>query len=318
LIAFPTTTGLLRINPNDQLLARAFSIEFPAMPDNIEFARRAEYVVHTNAALPDGVHAYKRTEPLKIPFNFRLHYNDHYCPQGALTLLQIAARLHAFVLPISFNEKGTEARVKSNIDYRNVDDAAVQEKAQAPFTVDIDTTQQNKIFSPLTARLELIFADNNEVGVSCNGYVEEVNVKLNGPYMRGPNNSFNLPTSADYSFVFVHRPGHGNGRDFIRGFTAQVDAYASDVRDRFYNTANMTAIANYQGFEPPTQSSTGGSFDTNIGAPGDGGTVFEDPLKSDRPLLNIQGTTFDSEGRAVPKYSTPVLPQSNFILPQRR
>lgn len=251
LIAFPTSKDAHRINPNDIRLARAFAIDFPAMPDSIEFARRAEYIVQTSFVMPDGIHAYKKTHPLRIPISFRLHYNDPYCPQGALTLLHIAARLHAFVLPLSLNDKGVETAVKQNIDYRQNSDEDVKDKAQTPFAFKVlDQLQFNKIFSPLTARLELMFAAHSEAGVSCNGYVEEVNVKLNGPFMRGPDLSYNLPTSADYSFVFIHRPGHGNARDFIHGLSAQTDAYATDVRDRFYNTSDMTILANYQGFEP--------------------------------------------------------------------
>lgn len=263
LIAFPSSTNSFA--SNDLLLSKAFTIEFPAMPDSIEFARRAEYIVHTSQGLPDGVHAYKKTQPLKIPFSFSLHHNDRgYCPQGSLTILQIAARLHSFVLPINANSKDVEAHTKQNYDYKNGDDASTKDKAQGPFTISIDTVQSNNIYSPLTARLELIFVGSEDVGVSCNGYVEEVNVKLKGPFMRGPNNSFNLPTAADYSFVFVHHPGHGNARDFLSGLSAQTDAYAKDVRDRFFNTASMVALANYQGFEPPVAPK---ALETDTGTP---------------------------------------------------
>lgn len=261
LIAMPTAASASDLD--DIRLAKAFSIDFPAMPDSIEFARRAEYVVQSSAVLPDGVHAYKKTDPLKIPFSFQLHHNDSaYCPQGALTLLQLAARLHAFVLPLNLNPNEAVASVRQVRDYRQGDDASVSAKAQTSFEVNFDKTQFNRIFSPLTARLELIFASSSDVGVSCNGYVEEVSVKLNGPFLRGPNNSFNLPTSANYSFTFVHRPSHGNARDFISGFSAQADAYAADVRDRFYNTADMVKLANYQGFEPAPASAATASATT--------------------------------------------------------
>ena len=78
------------------------SFDFPSMPDVVELARSADYYVNYSPVMPDGMHQYRGTKPLEIPLAFKLHAMDRtFCPYGALTLLQLAARLHSFVLPLT-------------------------------------------------------------------------------------------------------------------------------------------------------------------------------------------------------------------------
>jgi hypothetical protein len=80
-------------------------INFPSMPDSIELARQAEYKVRTSFLMPDGIHVYKWTEPLIIPFSFGLHHSDaEYCgDEGPLALMKLAAKFESLVLPINNN-----------------------------------------------------------------------------------------------------------------------------------------------------------------------------------------------------------------------
>ena len=81
---FTDTTDYLKIN-------------FPCMPDSIELARSAEYMVVPSQVMPDGLHQYKWTNPLVIPFSFKLHaFDEEFCPNGALSLLETVALLHSF------------------------------------------------------------------------------------------------------------------------------------------------------------------------------------------------------------------------------
>ena len=105
-------------------------INFPAMPETIELARRANYtnMLANSPATPDGSHIYRSTDPLKIPIKFTAHSNDvEYTKEdGPVALLQIAARLHALTLPIM-----TGISTTKNIQTTPV---APDEPAKAPKT----------------------------------------------------------------------------------------------------------------------------------------------------------------------------------------
>jgi hypothetical protein len=254
LIALPTTRAL--DVGEDISLANELSVDFPAMPDSIDLNRSAEYNVSVPINIADGIHQFKGTRPLEIPFSFRLHsFDQQYCPNGALTLLQLAARLHSFVIPIDTGEKAIPAKagtVTSN------DDSTIDKKAvDADGGADSVAVIGNKIAPPVTCRLELIFTDQSSPGIACTGYVREVAVKLNGPWLRGPGKSSNLPSSGDFSFVFVHHPGHGNSNIVDIG-DLFAQAYANVVKDRFYNTRQLAQSSNFQGIAdaPPVFLST--------------------------------------------------------------
>ena len=273
LVALPTTSSALQVQQSatEQPFQNAVSIDFPAMPDTIELMRTTEYKVLSNWVLPDGVHQYMKTNPLEIPFSFRLHAEDSaYCPQGALTLLQLAARLHSFIMPISRGNRNTSvsAHPASTVVLADdtppqntpavpkpgaVDDGLQQSQANSNASQQTAVTGATDVFNPVTCWLHLMFIDDDQPGISCIGYVKEVGVKLNGPWRRSQSGGFNLPTSGDFSFTFVHRPGHGNSnfaQSVIPSSVAlQPQAYANDIKDKLYNTRNLVVAANYTGFD---------------------------------------------------------------------
>ena len=259
LVAMPTTSTLTQLNALQDSESKFLSIDFPAMPDTIELVRTADYKVSYSLPVPDGVHTYVGTKPLEIPISFKLHsFDKQYCKKGALTLLQLAARLHSFVLPVSpfsrhIAPKAPGTRIVNGRTY----DAAVEAAAAQNNVSTVGGVGGSKVgglSAPVTCWLYLVWAGNDKPGISAMGYVREVSVKLNGPYLRGPNNSFNLPTSADFSFVFIHRPGHGNDPNIVDSQFAPTlaqsgQAYAQDVKDKFYNTRALVWAANYQGMD---------------------------------------------------------------------
>ena len=263
LVAMPstqTTKQMRRILTDTRGFNNIISVDFPAMPDTIELARSADYNVNYNIVMPDGIHQYKGTKPMEIPISFKLHsFDKQYCTKGALTLLQLAARLHSFILPISTFGPNVEIAALSESDKKavgklpdaNMEAAASQENVYA--VVGAGNGNVGAIYSPVTCWLHLMWVGNQQPGISAVGYVREVKVVFNGPWLRGPAGSFNLPTSADFSFVFVHRPGHNNNQKTITSqfpptLTQSGQAYADDVRGKFYNTRDLVYAANYQGF----------------------------------------------------------------------
>lgn len=224
-------------------------VEFPCMPDDITLARRATYDVKPNMFLPDALHFYQYTSPMEIPFSFRLHASDEaYCGgYGAMALLEIAARLHVLTLPFNPNrnvqtwvnygqaQNGSDQSIKSN-SQRALDTSAVGVYAKG-----------FGIKPPVACSLQLMQLSRKPTGfgINCRGYVKDVSVKLMGPWLRGADGQYNIPTAADYSFTFVHVPGYdnsyfsSNGRGLRDQQVAQ--AYADDVRTLFYNTAGIIA-----------------------------------------------------------------------------
>jgi hypothetical protein len=246
------------------------SIDFPAMPDVIELARSTEYMVSTSLPVPDGIHVYKATKPLEIPISFKIHsFDKQYCKQGAKSLLQLAARLHSFVLPISTYSRGITIaplapKTTSTDNGGQANTAKMESVAQQNLVYTVqgaDNAGVGGIFAPVTCWLHLMWIAEDQPGISAVGYVKEVNVKFNGPWLRGPVGSFNLPTSADFSFVFIHRPGHGNAMRYESSaqfpeLAESGQAYADDVKNKLFNTRDLVYSASspgYQGFQ-------GGSF----------------------------------------------------------
>lgn len=243
-------------------LENNFSIDFPSMPDAIELARQTDYMVVNNMVIPDGVHQYRFTSPLQIPFSFNLHYLDEeYCPDGALSLLRIAARLHALTLPFGDskmqvsvgNDAPLDAQDKPQPQAPTPKDEAQQNKlAQEPQGPTFVAQNNTKFDPPATCRLELMFTKENEPGIVCVGYIKDVRAVLKKPWMRGPGRAFNLPTWAEFGFTFVHRPGHGNAFSNLNPGvqSQQSQAYADLVRQNFYNTRQLAISGNYRGFTP--------------------------------------------------------------------
>lgn len=238
-----------------------FSIDFPAMPESIDLARQADYKVISNMVVPDGVHQYRFTSPLLIPFSFVLHsMDDDYCPEGPLTLLRVASRLHSLLLPFGESNAmqvmvGSDAplTVDGKTDPgakktgKDPDAIASAEKSSEPT---LTISENSRFDPPVTCRLELMFTRESEPGIVCNGYVKDVRASLKGPWLRGPDRSFNLPSSAEFSFTFVHRPAHYNSFSSRNGITGggQVQAFSEYVLERLYNTKGLAATGDYRGF----------------------------------------------------------------------
>jgi hypothetical protein len=237
---------------NDSTIQNAIVLNFPSMPDSVELARKAVYASHPLYLSPDGAVAwYQYTEPLRIPFSFKLHAFDHeYCPQGSLTLLDMAAKLHSMILPIG--ERGTSTTATKTAGAATGTSTAEQslalsadDPASRSFSITSDASTAN-VRPPVAVMLDLIYAGSDAPGVSCVGYLEEVRVVLNGPWLTPPGSgNKNLPTSIDASFVFVHRPSHTNAREAAQ---VSVSALADDVKDRLYNTLHLVNATSYQGY----------------------------------------------------------------------
>jgi len=229
------------------------SINFPAMPETIELVRTTDYQVVTNPAFPDGIHQYKGTSPLKIPVKFELHaFDKEYCPRGVLSLLQVASELHALTLPFgpetALVQAGEAATTVDGSEKGQIHNADPNSPAGR-----LEGTGYN-IYPPATCYLELIITDRTSPGIACIGYVSEVNVTLHGPWLRGPGVARNLPTRGDFSFTFVHHPGHGNTWNFgQKDYTDQMEAsaYANTVKERLFNTHHLLTHTNYHGFNDP-------------------------------------------------------------------
>ena len=248
-------------NANEQNV----SIEFPAMPDSIELARTAVYNVTPNFVMPDAIHMYKHTEPMQIPFSFSLHsFDSEYCQHGALSLLQLAARLHSLVLPVGDSKKSVKTQVQATSKTQALapgeDPNKVKPKTETNLlargnqgSVAVAAADYDHVSPPVTCRLELFFTSEGEPGLVCIGYVKDVKAVLKGPFMRGLGGSFNLPSSGDFSFTFMHRPAHYNNLSFdgarSKEADTEVQAYADHVLRNFYNNRELGGSRRgYRGF----------------------------------------------------------------------
>lgn len=231
--------------PLEPASSSVFIIYFPSMPETIELARKANYAVTATPSTPDGIHNYKGTDPLSIPISFKLHsFDQEFCPDGALTLMALAARLQALVLPLGDSDTQVSAG-----ETKTKDEAKELFDSRTAGSLTVNVASKNIPSPPVSCRLELINAGNSEPGVWCNGYVSEVKAILNGPWLKGPNNTFNLPTSAEFSFTFVHVPGHTNYFGTTnKNFSNQSQAMAGIVKDRLYNTRDLVTGVSYRGF----------------------------------------------------------------------
>lgn len=239
-------------------------INFPSMPDNIELSRAAVYTVTNTPVHPDGIHVYKHTEPIEIPMSFKVHAFDDYCPQGCLSLLKIAGQLHALTLPIGDSSYAASAAFGASGSATAKNSEADQAASAGAVSTDTaGTFSKANVKFPVACRLELMYSKNNAPGISCVGYVKSAKAVFGGPYLRTQDGAYNLPSTLDVSFVFVHRPAHTNmfaGSFTASGlsatFTPQIQAYADTVKTMLYNTHglvrdyrsdNRTAIT-YSGF----------------------------------------------------------------------
>ncbi len=250
LVNFSRDSGLAQLR-NDSTIQNAIVLNFPSMPDSVDLVRKAVYATHPLFLSPDGAVAwYQYTEPLRIPFSFRLHaFDTDYCPQGALTLLDVAAKLQSMVLPIGERGTSTTASKTAGATGTSTSESNLALSADDPssrnFNISSDAASAN-VRPPVAVLLDLIYAGSDAPGISCVGYLEEVGTKLNGPWLTPPGSgNKNLPTSLDASFVFVHRPSHTNAKQAAQ---VSVSAFADDVKDRLFNTLHLVNATGYQGY----------------------------------------------------------------------
>lgn len=230
-------------------------IEFPSMPSHIDLVRSAQYDVASVFTTPDGFHMFQKTNPLEIPFSFKLHHNDDFCERGSLTLLEIAAKLHALTLPIGDSSRSIATQVSPAPEpgvtgTENQPSQSARDAFNKSYA--FDASENSRVYLPVACKLDLIYAGSNAPGISCVGYVKDVKARLLEPFMLGPNGEYNLPTAAEYEFTFVHRPSHTNAqpRPGDTYAVANKQAYADDVKSRLYNTVHLLKNSNvsYQGF----------------------------------------------------------------------
>lgn len=232
-------------------------INFPSMPSNIDLVRSANYTTHPNYILPDGVHMYKSTNPLEIPFSFELAaFDREFCPRGAVSLIELGAALHALELPIRDKSDEDITTETAGIAY-NKDKTADRIEVGIEKATDRDVVILGGLNTkfPVAVKLWLMYAGENLPGISCVGYVKQVSVSFREPFLRGPDNQFNLPSFAVYGFTFVHVPGYTNVFDGSNTGSLisnrQVNSYADDVKNDFYNSIKLIIDRSptYQGFK---------------------------------------------------------------------
>lgn len=221
-------------------------IEFPAMPEVIKLAREVVYnnLVPTQTT-PDGIWLYQHTEPLSIPITFKISaWDDEYCNDGPISLLWLAARLHAFSLPVYSTFPSTPAPLAANASGSGASENAQMSQAVQTARAQANTSDTTGLapVAPPVAVLKLISGGANNPGISCRGFVRNVEVSLLGPWLNFPGGGsassdvYNLPSAAEFSFTFVHCPSYTNvptGASFEQTRTAQI--FAPDVIQSLYN-----------------------------------------------------------------------------------
>jgi len=263
--------------------ANGIVINFPAMPDVIELARKANYsnVASNSPASPDGFHIYKNTEPLKIPIKFSAHSfdSDFTGDDGPVALLQMAARLHTLTVPVlssTATRGGATGLVSTPSSPPTAPSAPpvsteIPAKTQPATNVQSeDVTAQNAtdqyVYFPVPCILNIMFAKwrGVEYGIYCSGFVEDVAVTLRGPWLQGQaagrdlDDLRNMPSIVDYAFTFVYQPGYTN--NFLGG---QVNAnvanqlmlqtMAKDIYQRLFNQIQLDKISTaFGGITPIT------------------------------------------------------------------
>ena len=228
---------------NSSLPAQDQYIYFPSLPSEITLARSADFESEANMVYPDGLPFYKSTTKLEIPISFSLHYSDEFCPAGSVTLLDIASKLEALIVPVTrpnfpSSSSKTVAQTTSQ-DGTSVDQN--NQSASNSTSADVNAAQAaTGTTGPAACRLNIISSGGpNAKGINCVGYIKDVKVVLKGPWLQveqngsGSPSAFNLPTSADYEFVFVHAPGYSPTA--LSKYNLGSQAYAPEIYSSLFN-----------------------------------------------------------------------------------
>ena len=210
-------------NPNDT----GVLINLPSIPPELTFERTAQFQTQTNQISPDGlIHVYQHTNPLELNYDFSLHFQDEYCENGAVDLVRVASMLHALTLPFSIGRTPDTDVAKANAEeQRKVADAQARNRATIPAFLQgikmvADTfnaaTASDVVNAPIDVawpppcRLDIFKAEGRSVRMY--GYVKRANVVFKEPWLQvaSGDGSYNLPSSANYSFTFVNAPAYRN------------------------------------------------------------------------------------------------------------
>jgi hypothetical protein len=233
-------------------------INFPNLPEEISLARSAEWRVSRSPMLPDGFHVYDHTAPLRIPLTFKLHAFEDYAINGPETILQIAANLHALVAPIisgSTSVRATSSSANANGTSASAEASKEASTGSGPTTFDsVSSVDNQTYYFPPACVLNLMIGSGgpNGLGIVCIGYVENVDVRLKGPWLSSSDAAVNrnMPSAAEFSFTFVHAPAYTNSGDRLnsdRSFLlAQVGA--QQLRTKFYNTIEVAGALGQVGY----------------------------------------------------------------------
>ena len=260
-------------------------IDLPSLPPELTFERLSTYQIINTPLTPDGlIHLYQHTAPLEITYDFTLHYQDEYCENGALDLVRVASLLHALSLPfaaksappttVSKEKKDKEFsgytdRIRAAASLIQKGDVAAHktatDAATSSYRAAIADVPNIELAWPTPCRLEIFRTKGQgKKGVVLHGYVKSAKATFKEPWLQTDNpGSFNLPSSAAYSFTFVNAPNYRNlitsqiagvgierdrkeeiksalaagpfgGIDFGQG-------YNDWVRDHFYDVADIAA-----------------------------------------------------------------------------
>ena len=234
-------------------------IDLPHMPEVLSLARTANFAATPVQMFPDGVmHVYQSTSIMEVPIDFKLHAFDDYCTEGAVTLLSVAARLHAMQLPIltAAGTKNLNSTPSASTFVTTPPPKEAPEGTQG--TLDstgatstsiaagssVAAAQAGDYFFPTPCVLDLI--DNGRgMGVKLVGYLKSVKTDLKGPWMQAQDGGRNLPSSAAYSFTFVNAPGYQNDISVAMQQVSQF--YAADVARSLYRKTGKAGLPSRTG-----------------------------------------------------------------------
>jgi len=232
------------------------------MPETIELAREATYLMNNSMVFPDGLPMYQRTDSLRIPLKFKLSAMDEeYNVRGPATLLHIAAQLQSLTLPlfagsVRIQVAGVPAgdpidpKLEGTVRAQAFSDQAIKNLTGGTLaTAVVGSVEEaakrindnlGEMVFPAACVLDLMSTQgdlrNWAPGIRCRGFIERVSILMSGPWLSGKaDGPRNLPSSAEYSFTFVHAPNYVNAWSKAKAYTP-VQALAPDVMGLLYNT----------------------------------------------------------------------------------
>lgn len=284
LVNMDRTSSAASALPGQAENAGQIVINFPCMPDTIELARRANYTNEVPSPItPDGFYLYNHTEPLSIPISFSLHgFDRDYCrDSGPYMLLSIAAKLHALTMPLHKGGRLSSMSSASAVPAQGQGAAPAERPASvagptAAAAVGVGTVAaavaivNSKFAYPPPCVLNIMLAQvggyvgsvnqSNDgvssLGINCHGFVTDVRAVFKGPWLQGnldTGDIRNMPSSAEFSFTFVHQPGYSNVLGEFGVGTGILTTTARDIYQRLYNTADLSdkSRIDYAGLNTP-------------------------------------------------------------------